>query len=530
MLKIIDSVMISASPSCFEQVLRVQILRCVVLLVALRCSASSGPKSDDVIIQVSMVSCNLSACLNQRASTPEFQKEIVSIGKATDIIIVGFGVLSDCNPLDTKAITDLAQQSKSAIVAACGQHMVIMAGPFGTEARVITDEGPPRLPPNPQNAAIQLRLQGINRTIVAGVVLGSTRLWDPLVARALMLQGAELIITLDNSPQDRPYDTLSDVHGDMLLTRGFENTAGILHLPVSPAMSAPSGDSAHVPRFANWCNDMLPTGCRNGSHFVHVDVISDAGSNFSHFQTNFSISDLRMQREVTIWGDAFRRPYTYQELCGFYDPLESVIRPAAAHWPPDAVNQAPDGSSVQPSQNVRVAIAQLETCTSEAACTRAAVQAVTTAVHMGGADVVLFPEMWSVGYGAQYPHLQARRHIQNQTTAYTVSGTDPEPFGNASWLRRLYQYPRLASDLQGTFASAMRQVARDSGVAVVAGMMRRHEACGIDGDAETVALTPPYNSAVLFAPNGSIQFAYNKVTGHQRKRSRHPAGHFQRRQ
>lgn len=86
--------------------------------------------------------------------------------------------------------------------------------------------------------------------------------------------------------------------------------------------------------------------------------------------------------------------------------------------------------------------------------------------------------MWSVGYGAQYPHFASRRRFEPHNDSQASLGEDAEPYGDESWLRRLYKYPRLASNLQGSFASAMRQAALDHRVAIVAGMMRQHEHCG----------------------------------------------------
>ena len=61
---------------------------------------------------------------------------------------------------------------------------------------------------------------------------------------------------------------------------------------------------------ANWCNDMLTDGCANGSQLLPV---REAGDNVARVE--FSLTDLRLQRATTIWGDAFRRPFTYQPLC-----------------------------------------------------------------------------------------------------------------------------------------------------------------------------------------------------------------------
>lgn len=148
-------------------------------------------------MQVSILSCNQTACLNRSARDPELQKEILVAGATSDIVVVAFGVLSsDCGTNGTNAIIPLAKGGNCAIVAACGHQAVTVVNNLGKEVLRVADSGFPNAPPDPQNSSTTLSLRGTNKTISVGITIGTARLWDPLVPRSLMLQGAEFIVTL----------------------------------------------------------------------------------------------------------------------------------------------------------------------------------------------------------------------------------------------------------------------------------------------------------------------------------------------
>ncbi len=87
--------------------------------------------------------------------------------------------------------------------------------------------------------------------VTIGVVIGAPAMWQPLNARVLMLQGAELLVSAADSVVD------PSLEQDMLRSRGFENVAAVLRAnpPAGPGTGA-NGYSL----VSNWCNDMLPDG------------------------------------------------------------------------------------------------------------------------------------------------------------------------------------------------------------------------------------------------------------------------------
>lgn len=64
---------------------------------------------------------------------------------------------------------------------------------------------------------------------------------------------------------------------------------------------------------------MIAEGCSDGSRLLPVSRQASGVARVS-----FSLSDLRQQRAATIWGDAFRRPFAYQRLCGLNGGLDGA--------------------------------------------------------------------------------------------------------------------------------------------------------------------------------------------------------------
>eukprot|EP01047_Picozoa_sp_COSAG01_P055490 COSAG01_NODE_6185_length_3804_cov_2.702564_4_plen_389_part_00 len=223
--------------------------------------------------------------------------------------------------------------------------------------------------PRTSSAVVTTRdgLRGIN----VGIVMGGAAMNHAMAPRSLMLVGNELII----NPVEQNA-VLTDRDDDVLMTRGFENAAAVVRV-------ASKGTA-----LANWCNDMVEEGCSHGQLMVARAPASLDGA----FRASFNLSELRAQRDHTIWGDAFRRPFQYQQICGF------GLLPSRSAQQSHRSTKALGGAA---AERVRVGMLQLRPCTSKADCLAHAVVWLTKA-HAAGVDIALLPEMWSVGYGAQW--------------------------------------------------------------------------------------------------------------------------------
>ena len=143
--------------------------------------------------------------------------------------------------------------------------------------------------------------------VSVGVLLGDD-LAQPMAARTLMVAGAEVILNPTRSVLSSgtliPTMGVHNVDDDMLLTRGFENSAAVVRVN-----SADHGSTNGRSAIANWCGPALYTaydaGCKNGSALWGL-----MGALPGVSTVTLSITDLRQQRQITVWGDAFRRPYT----------------------------------------------------------------------------------------------------------------------------------------------------------------------------------------------------------------------------
>ena len=129
--------------------------------------------------------------------------------------------------------------------------------------------------------------------------------------------------------------SLTERDDDVLLTRGFENAVAVAR--VGYQRSA----------LGNWCNDMITDGCSEGLKLLALapDTLNGV------LRTSFNLTALRAQRANCIWGDAFRRPFQYQEICGF--------RPSPVlHHAAERVGSAatPDAHNSEGSASVRVGL------------------------------------------------------------------------------------------------------------------------------------------------------------------------------
>ena len=311
---------------------------------------------------------------------------------------------------------------------------------------------------------------GGRRHAIVGAVLGAGSLWAPMHTRTLMLAGAEVVIAPVASPSlasDGPcigYQSQSGCGLDdaMLLTRAWENAGAFIRVNhVTPArgngfsavaVNGPDGNIEHAAFVAG------PFPVRNGGK---------GGAE----RASVDLEHLREIRATTIWGDAFRHPWAYQKLCGFGTPP----------IPPPVPASSETGGNVK----LTVAALQLDECYNATACLSAAEAAAREAAAKG-ADVAILPEMFSVGYSAQYP-------------GYTRG----EPHAK---LKAAYDWARLGQTPNGIYITKLAALAKELGMAIAASFMQEDPATDGGGGAG-----PPRNSVALLDKQGRLQYVYSKV-------------------
>jgi N-carbamoylputrescine amidase len=405
---------------------------------------------------------NITLAMLQLSSTGDHTRDLkmgweacTSVAAWSDLAIFPAGWLSmpQCATAEQQA---LSAKLGLAILATCSDQLTL------------TDSSGTILFSGSRNMPVST-LQTESGSVRIGALSGNEALWSPLAARALMLGGAELIVVpVEVGASDKASELLED---SMLLSRGFENTAAVAR--VNHAGPRGGGHSA----LANWCNDWLPEGCPWGS-----TMIVRAGSGAGAVKASFSLSDLRKQRRNGIWGDAFRHPYAYQQLCGFLP---------TAPLPPTPLPQQSKPGTLS-NLSVSVALLQMAPPTSVAEAL-AMLDKFATQAAGAGADVAVTPEMWSVGWDAMWPG------SDNQSEA-TVD--------------KIYEWTRLSESVHGDFVAHVRALARRLNVALAVGYMRREEPplATPASNAETSALlSPPLNSVVVVDRHGEIQYTYDKV-------------------
>lgn len=134
-----------------------------------------------------------------------------------------------------------------------------------------------------------------------------------------------------------------------------------------------------------------------------------------------------------IWGDAFRHPFAYQELCGFATIGPTSSCEAAGNS--DGGNGAAPADSSNVPFNVKVALMQAAPPASKAEASVILEEFMERAAG-AGADIVLTPEMWSVGWDHLYP-----------------TNADRGPEG----LRRAYEWTYSSETVAGDFIMRVRQ-------------------------------------------------------------------------
>ena len=188
-------------------------------------------------------------------------KACIGAASWANLAVVPAGVLADPCPASW-------QQQQAAASQAGGIPIIAACGTSATATVTITDADGAVVHSNSTGSPSVLALKS-GTSIAVGTLLGA-RIWDPLRPRELMLRGAELLVHFPSTTSSSTAGGAAAGGGTsdanitkaMLLTRGFENVAAVLQ-------AAQTGST-----LANWCNDMLPPGCSDGSRLLPVQEIT----------------------------------------------------------------------------------------------------------------------------------------------------------------------------------------------------------------------------------------------------------------
>ncbi len=143
----------------------------------------------------------------------------------------------------------------------------------------------------------------------------------PESARALMLGGAELILTPNSCG-------LTTDRLGQFRARAFENMVGVAMANYATPEPLPTDDAGHCNghsvAFSGICWD------REGNPLDHKLV--EAGEGEELLVATFDLDALRAYREYETWGDAYRKPACYQVLSD-NAPLPVFARPDSRRTP-----------------------------------------------------------------------------------------------------------------------------------------------------------------------------------------------------
>jgi N-carbamoylputrescine amidase len=291
--------------------------------------------------------------------------------------------------------------------------------------------------------------------------LGLTSFFFRDFGRLLMLSGAELILvplslTLAHLSPSEPLGATNLQR--LCQTRAFENVAAV-------ACVVPG--SASATQFASRLELLGST-----SHSAN-------GSAATVWTAAVPLDMLRQTRRGrSIWGDAYRRPYDYRELCGFAPTL-----PPPALEPPSIVftddQRRHDQSRASNAEHLVVGIMQMMASNESLAGNLAKAEAYAREAKQQGADVVLMPELWSSGYAAFFPP------------------GDPAGRNDSAY----FEWMDSATPLDGDFVRHFQRLAIELNMAIGTSYLERNEG----------GATPPRNSIAMIDRHGRVLYNYQKV-------------------
>jgi predicted amidohydrolase len=333
---------------------------------------------------------------------------------------------------------EVAPQSYLVVIDRTGSLLVTHSKPRDTAAEPLASKGFPPVVSLPTRS-------GYN--ISVGLLIGHEILF-PEISRLLMLGGAELILAplSHKLAHLSPTDELGSINVQRVCqTRAFENVAAVAC--VEPA-SAPGenltsrleilGSISMTPSFVDFDDKRSP---------VFVAIVP--------------ISAIRTRRlGHTIWGDAYRRPYDYRELCG-------IVPVASA--PTLAVSLTQGENTGDPdAENLVVGILQMQASNISLQENVAKATSFARRAKARGADVVIFPEMWSTGYASFFP--------------------SAGPYNDSA----LFEWMDTSTPLDGDYISHFRNLAVELNMAIGAAYLEQNEG----------GAAPPRNSVAMIDRHG----------------------------
>lgn len=284
-----------------------------------------------------------------------------------------------------------------------------------------------------------------------GVALEIGLLFDtdaefPEAGRVLMRRGAELVLV----PGHRRVPTFAAPSPEVAHTSPWLQTLGARALDIAAPVA--------------WVNDAFDAmGASavfniDSTPLFPSDALTPTRTSIATIIGTIDMAVVRVAAHTRNWGDSYRRPAMYQRLCGFRKtpPLEA----------------SGEGFTL------RVAMAQMMGQPTMAANLAEAEKYVRLAAA-AGADIVITPEMASVGYSAMY--------------AGDGAWTDRDPQVAFEWMA-------LAMSVEDLRVQHFGALAKKLGLAV--GISFLHQA-------EPMAV--PRNSIALFDRHGELKYVYSKV-------------------
>eukprot|EP00658_Telonema_sp_P-2_P001778 TRINITY_DN1066_c0_g2_i1.p1 TRINITY_DN1066_c0_g2~~TRINITY_DN1066_c0_g2_i1.p1 ORF type:complete len:486 (+),score=106.01 TRINITY_DN1066_c0_g2_i1:132-1589(+) len=374
----------------------------------------------------------------------------------------------------------LCRSLKVAIVFTCSASLKSVAILLDSNGDVLLNQSKPISDPNhptqtllPQAVTLPL---ASGESVRVGVLLGSDR-WFPENSRALMMAGADVLV----APSEGAMTAMD------LRVIGSRSMTHVLAIATATLAGQGAGSSifsfcgpASVAERSAWLATM--TG---PNHHLEPDgcvpqVVLGRESGLGVMAIDLAALP-QLRRYQTIQGDVARRPFQYQPLC--YPPTTPRANPGTTS--PGTENLTVTVALLQMA-GVNVSSSAGPGADPVAAHLTKAEKFVRQAAAMG-ADVALMPEMFSVGYGANYPW----------SPAGTAPGSD-----------ELYRWMDSSQSLDGPYVRRMVALAKELDMAIAAAFLEEMSVPAANGVLDRYA---PRNSVAVIDRHGNIVYTYAKV-------------------
>eukprot|EP01084_Bolivina_argentea_P266773 452635_1 len=308
---------------------------------------------------------------------------------------------------------------------------------------------PKRNGQNPNTSVATLPISN-NNIIKVGILLEDD-IFYPEIARDLMLQGCHLILYMTKGNLSQSIDDI------LLYTRGSENLNIIARVNRASSPNSITDDNGRSAVGSNLGGSGSPP---NGNLFFVSPVDNLAQIIISKFDINY----VNHARSFNHMGDNFRRPFHYRTLCNL-----SNNKPESKHN-----LHSSNGSDIL----IKIAALQMIPGQTVDENIEIADKFVHSAALMG-ADIVVMPEMFSVGYLEIWP-----KYV----------------YGNMSQLDKVYDWLDLSQTKYDIYVEHFRNLSIELEISIGASFLE------LRGDS-----IPPFNSVILFDKKGNELYTYSKV-------------------